>query len=287
MKIEIDPSSGFCFGVVYAISKAELILKKWGKLYVIGDIVHNDEEVKRLANMGMTVIDHEQLKKLKNQRVLIRAHGEPPETYKIAYQNNIELIDATCPVVLNLQKKVRQSYHKMKQINGQVVIFGKPDHPEVIGLHGQTQYNAIIIQSTDQALEKINFSKPVELFSQTTKNLQQYYNLVNFIQQRMKAPFHYHDSICRLVANRNKHFEQFCKNKDIILFVSGKKSSNGKMLFQVCKNVNPKTYFLSSPDEINFNWFNGNEYVGICGATSTPQWLMQKVKEKLENYFAI
>ena len=293
MKVIIDNQSGFCFGVVYAINKAESILREQGHLYVLGDIVHNEQEVERLTQMGMEVIDHEQFKQLNNTQVLIRAHGEPTETYKIAYENNIKLIDASCPVVLRLQNQIRQVYQDMKGQDGQVVIFGKPNHPEVVGLRSQTNYEAIVIQSMED-LDKIDFSRPVALFAQTTKNLKLFYQIVGEIGKRMKqtmgkdqVPFQYYDTICRQVSHRDRELQQFCKDKDVVLFVSGKKSSNGKMLYGVCKQVNPNTYFISSPDEIDFSWFNPHDTVGICGATSTPQWLMEKVKDHLKEKFDV
>ncbi len=241
----------------------------------------------------MEVIDQEKLKQLKDTQVLIRAHGEPTETYKIAYENNIKLIDASCPVVLRLQNQIRQVYMEMRGKQGQVVIFGKPNHPEVIGLRSQTDYQAIVIQGLEE-LDKIDFSKPVALFSQTTKNLKLFYQIIKEIRRRMEQtlgteniPFRYYDTICRQVSHRDKELQIFCQDKDVVLFVSGKKSSNGKMLYEVCKKVNPNTYFISSPDEIDFSWFSPDDTVGICGATSTPQWLMQKVKLALAQWFNV
>ena len=291
MKVIIDNQSGFCFGVVYAISKAEEILKQKGHLYVLGDIVHNEQEVKRLTKMGLEVIDHERFRQLHDTEVLIRAHGEPSETYKIAFENNIRLIDASCPVVLRLQNQIRQEYEEMKRLGGQIVIFGKPNHPEVIGLRSQTGYEAIVIQGLED-LDKIDFSRPVALFSQTTKNLKLFYQIIKEIGNRMKkamgtdqVPFRYYDTICRQVSHRDRELQQFCKDKDIVLFVSGKKSSNGRMLYEVCKSVNPNTKFISGTDEIDLSWFRGDETVGICGATSTPQWLMEQVKDFLSSRF--
>ncbi len=293
MKVIIDENSGFCFGVVYAISKAEEILKQDGHLYVLGDIVHNDEEVKRLKKMGLEVISRDDLKRLKDTKVLIRAHGEPAETYQIAFRNNIQLLDASCPIVLRLQNQVRNAYQQMKQQSGQVVIYGKPDHPEVIALRSQANYEAIVIQSEDE-LDKLDYTRPIAIFAQTTKNLEKYYYIIDTIRQRMQqalgrqeVPFFYYDTVCRQVSNRDKELQIFCKDKDVVLFVSGKKSSNGRMLFGECKKVNPNTYFISSPDEVDLSWFKGNETVGICGATSTPQWLMQKVKNYLTEHFEI
>ncbi len=286
MKIIIDDRSGFCFGVVYAIEKAESQLKKSKQLYCLGDIVHNNEEVKRLQNIGLKTITKEEFRKLRDTTVLIRAHGEPPETYKIAYENNIRLIDASCPVVLKLQNLVRVGYLEMKKKNGQVVIFGKPGHAEVIGLQGQTQNEAIIINGKED-LDKLDFSRPVYLYAQTTKSVDQFYEIVEIIKQRLDkdVDFVYHDTICRQVAFRDKELRNFCKDKDIILFISGKKSSNGRMLYEVCKKQNPNTKFISSVEEIDLSWFKGDETVGICGATSTPQWLMEKAKRFLEEKF--
>lgn len=291
MKVIIDDNSGFCFGVVYAIEKAETYLNKDGKLYCLGDIVHNDEEVKRLSSLGLKTINRDELENIKDAKVLIRAHGEPPETYKTAAKNNLTLIDATCPVVLKLQVNVRKAYDSMKQKNGQVVIFGKEQHAEVIGLRGQTKYEAIVIKDFDE-LDKIDFTRPVALFAQTTKNLELYYKIAEEIKRRMlqaqgreDVDFEFHDTVCRQVSHRDRDLPEFCKDKDVVLFISGKKSSNGRMLYEVCKKANPNAHFVSSVDEIDLSWFSGKETVGICGATSTPQWLMQNAKAYLEANF--
>ncbi|PID88309.1 MAG: 4-hydroxy-3-methylbut-2-enyl diphosphate reductase [Bacteroidia bacterium] len=289
MKIEIDSNSGFCFGVVKAIKVAEEELKKEKKLYCLGDIVHNDAEVKRLEQLGLITINHNQFKELKNAKVLLRAHGEPPETYRIAQNNNIELIDASCPIVLNLQKKIDHSFKQISPIDGQLVIFGKPGHAEVVGLLGHTDNKGIVI-SSEEDLNKIDFKKPVHIFSQTTKSPKEYFSLINEIKKRMKTAqnteqIHFvgNDTICRQVSNRDVLLEQFAQNYEIIIFVSGKKSSNGKVLYNVCKARNKRTYFVSEAEDLQKNWFTDVSSVGICGATSTPAWLMQKIKEAISN----
>lgn len=278
--IEIDKNSGFCFGVVYAIEKAETNLNKNKKIFCIGDIVHNSEEIKRLEKKGLITINHNQLEELENETVLIRAHGEPPETYKTILKNNLKIIDASCPVVLKLQCKIKNGYEKIKSSDGQIVIFGKKGHAEVNGLVGQTNNNAIIISSLDE-IERIDFNKDIIIFSQTTKNLDDFRNLVAAIEKRTKETgvrFEYHDTICRQVSNREKKIREFCRKKDLVLFVSGKKSSNGKVLFKVCEESNSNSYKISSIDEIDKKWFHNVETIGICGATSTPLWLMEEVK---------
>ncbi len=292
MNIEIDKRSGFCFGVVYAIQKAENELKNKDKLYCLGDIVHNSEEVKRLENKGLITINHEEFKKLTNAEVLIRAHGEPPETYKTALKNNIKLIDASCPVVLKLQNKIKKGFDVIEKKKGQIIIFGKKGHAEVNGLVGQTNGKAIVISKLED-LKSIDFSKPINIFSQTTKNLEKYSEIINEIKKRAinivgenDIDFVSNDTICRQVSNRYEDLENFSKEKDVIIFVSGKKSSNGKVLYQVCKNHNDKSYFVSNTNEINFNWIKKTDSVGICGATSSPLWLMENVKKYIENYFS-
>ena len=287
MRIEIDQNSGYCFGVEFAIEMAEDTLKESGKLYSLGDIVHNDMEVRRLEKLGLQVIDREQLKDLKNCQVLIRAHGEPPETYQIALENNIELIDASCPVVLKLQNRVKNAYNKSKEENGQIVIYGKQGHAEVIGLTGQTSEEAIVVME-DEDLEKIDFSRPVTLFSQTTKSTKGFYNLKQKLEERISEEqelteenFKANDSICRQVSNREPQLIRFSNDHDVILFVSGKKSSNGKALHQVCKSVNENSYFIESEKDLKLEWFEYADSVGICGATSTPTWLMERVRDRL------
>ena len=285
MKIEIDNNSGFCFGVMRATSTAESELEKKQPLYCLGDIVHNGQEVERLTRLGLITIDHTQLASPQNARVLLRAHGEPPHTYEIARQNGIKIIDATCPVVLKLQQKIKQAY--TTHPDAQIVIYGKIGHAEVIGLEGQTEGKAIVIEDEND-LSKINFSRPIILFSQTTKSVEGFNNLVNTIKEKLSTShdgihFEYHDTICRNVANRIPNIRHFASQFDIILFVAGAKSSNGKVLFNECLSVNPHTYLVSSPDELQSEWFNGIQSVGICGATSTPKWLMEAVKQTINS----
>ncbi len=278
MRIEIDKNSGFCFGVVYAIQNAEWFLEDNDLLYSLGDIVHNDEEVKRLRKLGLVSIDREKYKQLKNATVLIRAHGEPPETYKTALENNITLIDASCPVVLKLQNRVRNAYEEGTQI----VIYGKKGHPEINGLIGQTENNAIVISDISETDEKIDWSKPIVVFSQTTKDPQKFYELVAYIKEKAQKEVKVNDTICRQVSNRAPWLRKFVRNYDVIIFVAGKKSSNGKVLYEVCRSENPRSYFVSSPAELRSEWFRNCESIGICGATSTPRWLMEEVKNVIE-----
>lgn len=288
MLINIDSDSGFCFGVVYAIQRAEDELQKNGKLFCLGDIVHNNVEVKRLENKGLITINYDKFKKLKNCNVLIRAHGAAPETYKIALQNNIKLIDASCPVVLKLQKKIKSGFDNIHKKDGQLVIFGKKGHAEVVGLVGQTHGKGIVISDFND-LEKLDYTKSVNIFAQTTKSLKDYAKIQEEIKTQMikiqktnNIDFISNNSICGQVSNRDVQLRKFSKNHDIIIFVSGKKSSNGKMLYQVCKKENEKTYFVSDIEEIKKEWFSKNYIVGICGATSTPLWLMEKIKETIK-----
>ena len=278
LKVTIDKSSGFCFGVVYAIDMAEDILDHEDYLYCLGDIVHNDEEVLRLTAKGLRIIDHDTLRELKNEKVLIRAHGEAPSTYELALNNNLTLIDASCPVVLKLQNRIKSSYDEDEQI----LIFGKHGHAEVIGLQGQTDGNAIVFQDIAE-LENIKLPNKFTLYSQTTKSTDKFYQIKDELISRgfdVKA----NDTICRQVSNRYGDLEQFVVDFDKIIFVSGKKSSNGKVLFDVCKKHNPQSYFISNLEEIDLAWFKPEDKIGICGATSTPMWLMEKVKERLETY---
>ncbi|TVR75827.1 MAG: 4-hydroxy-3-methylbut-2-enyl diphosphate reductase [Chitinophagaceae bacterium] len=285
MQITIDDQSGFCFGVVYAIQMAEDELDDSGTLYCLGDIVHNDLEVIRLNKKGLKIINHEDLKDLKDCKVLIRAHGEPPETYRTALENNIELIDASCPVVLKLQNRIKDSYVKQTEADAQVVIYGKHGHPEVIGLLGQTDNKAIVVFD-DSDLEQIDFRKPIQLFSQTTKSMDGFYKLKSKLEMRAAEYGNYNvtanDTLCRQVSNREPHLKKFAPQFDVIVFVAGKKSSNGKVLYDVCKSVNPNSFFVSLPEEIDENWFKDAETVGICGATSTPQWLMEEIAGKIQ-----
>ena len=278
VKIEIDSKSGFCFGVVNAIQKAEEELEKSGKLYCLGDIVHNNNEVERLKAKGLITINHDDLKRLRNVKVLLRAHGEPPETYRIAQENNIEIIDATCPVVLQLQKKIKRSYEETDLNVGQIVIYGKRGHAEVNGLVGQTNGKAVVIEGLND-FDQIDFNKQISLYSQTTKSVDGFKKIVDEITRRQSAgkELRYYDTICRQVANRIPNIREFARKHDLILFVCGKKSSNGKVLFEECCKVNPETKLVADISEINPNWFKGKNSIGICGATSTPKWLMEEV----------
>lgn len=278
--IEIDSESGFCFGVTTAIKKAEEELAKGTPLYCLGDIVHNGQECERLKKLGLITINHEEYAKLKNVKVLLRAHGEPPETYRIAAENNIEIIDATCPVVLRLQKRIKQEYtSKESEKEKQIVIYGKNGHAEVLGLVGQTNGEAIVIEKIEE-VDKIDLNKDVRLYSQTTKSLDEFRSIVSYIEQNISksATFQYFDTICRQVANRMPNIRKFAASHDVILFVCGQKSSNGKILFHECKEINPNTYQVDKPEDIDMEWFWDAKSIGICGATSTPKWLMDKCK---------
>lgn len=284
LKIEIDNGSGFCFGVTTAIRKAEEELAKGSKLYCLGDIVHNGMEVERLHEQGLITIDHEQLRNLHNAKVLLRAHGEPPETYEIARQNNIEIIDATCPVVLALQSRIKRKWNDSPE--AQTVIFGKKGHAEVLGLVGQTHGEAIVVENLDDVKKKLDFSKDINLYSQTTKNLDEYRRIVDYIQNNIShtAAFKSFDTICRQVANRMPHIAEFAAHHDVILFVSGRKSSNGHALFTRCKEVNANSHLIEREEEIDYSWFKDAETVGICGATSTPKWLMEECRDAILRY---
>ena len=290
MVVEIDQNSGYCFGVEFAIKMAEDEMQESGHLYCLGDIVHNDMEVKRLHNKGLRVINRDQLREIRDAKVLIRAHGEPPETYQTAMQNNLELIDASCPVVLKLQNRVKHAFDQMQKENGQIVIYGKKGHAEVIGITGQTGGEAIII-TTEEDLDKIDFSRPVTLFSQTTKSTKGFYHIKHLIKERLTkekadfvdGDFIANDSICRQVSNREPNLVKFSNDHDVIIFVSSKKSSNGKALFSVCLNENPRSYFIGNEEDLELNWFGADDSVGICGATSTPMWLMEKVADRIRS----
>jgi len=285
MQVIIDIKSGFCFGVKNAIALAEKELKEGKPFYCLGDIVHNEEEVLRLEKLGMEVIDRNSFKNLSNCKVLIRAHGEPPETYAHAKENNIELIEGTCPVVLKLQEKIRKKNSELNE-NGTLIIFGKPDHPEVIGLNGQVGNRAIIVQ-TPEDLNKIDFSKPVKLFAQTTMSREKYHQLRTELENRMSDPmlFESCDSICGQVANRGPWLEEFSKSVDAVVFVGGKKSSNSKVLYNHCKSVNANSFFVSSPGELESVSLREFKKIGVCGATSTPQWLMEDVAKTIEKKY--
>ena len=280
-KIEIDNGSGFCFGVTTAINKAETELAKGNTLYCLGDIVHNGMECERLKNMGLITINHEEMKKLHNVKVLLRAHGEPPETYALAKENNIEIIDATCPVVLQLQRRIKRQYDNNQ--SAQIVIFGKPGHAEVLGLVGQTNSQAKVIAHFDD-VETLDFGKDIYLYSQTTKSLDEFHRIIEYIQDHISptATFRSFDTICRQVANRMPNVSGFASRHDLVLFVCGRKSSNGRVLYNECKRINPNSYQIEDPSEIQAEWLKGVVSIGICGATSTPKWLMEQCKEKIE-----
>lgn len=281
--IEIDSHSGFCFGVTTAIQKAEEELGKTGKLYCLGDIVHNSDEVQRLNEKGLQIITHEDLAHLHDVKVLLRAHGEPPSTYEIARRNNIEIIDATCPVVLQLQRRIKKSFDAAEGERPQIVIYGKNGHAEVNGLVGQTSGRAIVVQNLDD-LDLLDFTRPIALYSQTTKSLEGFREVITEIRKRM-APgvkFESYDTICRQVANRVEKLQDFARSHSLVFFVSGKKSSNGKVLCENCRQVNPRTHLIANASEIGPAWLEGAETIGICGATSTPRWLMEQVKNRIE-----
>ena len=280
--VEIDSTSGFCFGVVNAIKKAEEELAKGGVLYCLGDIVHNNLEVERLARLGLRTINHEEFGQLKNVKVLLRAHGEPPSTYETAKRNNIEIIDASCPVVLRLQRRIKDKHNNEVENDTQIVIYGEIGHAEVNGLMGQTDSNAIVIENKAD-LEKLDFTKNICLFSQTTKPLDGFREVIDIISARISpdAQFEYFDTICRQVSNRIPNIKDFATKHDLILFVAGKKSSNGKVLFSECKKYNSNSYFVSSPDEIDPDVIKEGLSIGVCGATSTPKWQMEEVEKKV------
>ena len=290
MNVEIDQNSGYCFGVEFAIQMAEDEMLDGTTLYCLGDIVHNDMEVARLNEKGLRVINREELKQLKDCRVLIRAHGEPPETYQLALDNNIELVDASCPVVLKLQNRVKHAYDLVKSKDGQIVIYGKKGHAEVVGLTGQTNQEAIVVM-TEEDLDQIDFSKPVTLFSQTTKSTKGFYQLKELIEKRLEqengslevVDFKANDSICRQVSNREPQLRKFSQLHDVIVFVSGRKSSNGRALYGVCKETNDRSYFVENELNLDKGWFQAGDSVGICGATSTPMWLMERVADYIRN----
>ena len=278
IQVEIDNGSGFCFGVTTAIKKAEEELSAGKKLYCLGDIVHNGMEVERLTEMGLITINHEQLKDLHDVKVLLRAHGEPPETYELAKRNRIEIIDATCPVVLQLQKRIKKQFFNNPE--AQIVIFGKNGHAEVLGLVGQTKSEAIVIEHFDEVTQ-LDFSKDIYLYSQTTKSLDEFHRIIEYIQAHIRqgAIFKSFDTICRQVANRMPNIKRFAAQHDVVLFVSGRKSSNGKVLYNECKSVNPNSYHIENAGEIDLAWLAKANTVGICGATSTPKWLMEECRD--------
>ena len=281
MEIEIDNGSGFCFGVTTAIRKAEEELEQGSTLYCLGDIVHNGMECERLKGLGLVTINHEDMRELHDVKVLLRAHGEPPETYELARRNHIEIIDATCPVVLQLQKRIKKQYDESR--TSQIVIFGKRGHAEVLGLVGQTQSNAIVIENFDE-VKRLDFTRDIYLYSQTTKSLDEYHRIIDYIQSHISsgATFKSFDTICRSVANRMPNISQFAARHDLILFVCGRKSSNGKVLYNECLRVNPNTHLVEDAHEIEPSWLDGIQSVGICGATSTPRWLMEQCRDAIQ-----
>lgn len=280
VEVSIDPESGFCFGVKNAVTKALDELSDGQPLYSLGAMVHNPVEVKRLSDMGLVVIDHNQFAMLKDAKVIFRAHGEPPTSYNNLKDRNIKLIDATCPVVLRLQARIKAAYQEMLKCNGQVVLFGKKGHAEVVGLIGQTDGNAILVENEDD-LHKVDFSRPIEFFSQTTKDVGKFMQLVRILEQRA-SQFSWHDTICRQVANRGPHLKEFASNHDLMIFVGGQDSSNAKALFGMCKQVNSNSYFIENADELRIEWFDGVRSIGISGATSTPSWLIANVKDRID-----
>ena len=283
MVIEIDEGSGFCFGVTRAIGKAEEELGNGKKLYCLGDIVHNGKECSRLQQLGLETIDHNTYNTLHDANVLLRAHGEPPSTYKKAQENNIHIIDATCPVVLHLQERIRKEYLADTERKKQIVIFGKNGHAEVLGLVGQTEGTAIVIEKPEE-VEQLDFHRDICLYSQTTKPLDGFRKIVDYIQNHIspEATFKYADTICRQVANRMPHIREFSSRHDVILFVCGKKSSNGRVLFSQCLDVNPRSYMIDTASEVDPSWLQDCSSVGICGATSTPKWLMEECKVRIQ-----
>ncbi|MCI7400326.1 MAG: 4-hydroxy-3-methylbut-2-enyl diphosphate reductase [Prevotella sp.] len=282
LKIEIDEGSGFCFGVTTAIKKAEEELANGSNLYCLGDIVHNGMECERLKRMGLTTINHDEMKQLHNAKVLLRAHGEPPTTYALAIRNEIEIIDATCPVVLQLQRRICRQYECCP--DAQIVIFGKPGHAEVLGLVGQTQNHAIVIAHFED-VKKLDFTHDIYLYSQTTKSLDEFHRIIDYIQTHISptATFRSFDTICRQVANRMPNVSNFARRHDLVLFVCGRKSSNGRVLFDECRRVNPNSQLIEGPEEIKKEWLKDVTTIGICGATSTPKWLMQQCREAIIN----
>ena len=280
VQIEIDNGSGFCFGVTTAIKKAEEELAAGKTLYCLGDIVHNGMECERLKQLGLVTINHEEMKQLHGVKVLLRAHGEPPSTYEIARENDIEIIDATCPVVLQLQRRIKKQYDACPE--AQIVIFGKPGHAEVLGLVGQTESKAIVIANVEE-VKRLDFTRDIYLYSQTTKSLDEFHRIIEYIQEHIspEATFKSFDTICRQVANRMPNISTFAARHDLVLFVCGRKSSNGKVLFNECKSVNPNSHLIEGPEEIKKEWLDGVRTIGICGATSTPKWLMEQCRDAI------
>ena len=283
MKVTIDDKSGFCAGVVRAISEAERALQSGGTVYCLGDIVHNRVEVQRLESLGLKTIAHKDLESLSGCRVLIRAHGEPPSTYTLAAERGVEVIDATCPVVAALQQRVKRAYAKMQECNGTVVILGKRGHAEVVGLTGQVAEDAIVVEGV-QDLGLVDFSRPIYFLSQTTQSVALFESLCNEMKARLaeQSMLTVDDTICRRVSSRESHLRSFARSSDVIIFVCGRKSSNGKVLFEICREENPRSYNIEEASEIDPQWFDGATSVGVCGATSTPSWLMNNVAKEIE-----
>lgn len=290
MVVEVDKYSGFCFGVQNAVEIAEKALAAGEKVFSLGPIVHNDKEVERLSALGLESIDHDHFRLLHDARVLIRAHGEPPTTYTTALENNISIIEATCPIVKRLQSRIKNAWIASREDHGQIVIFGKPGHAEVVGLMGQINDEGILISGPSD-LDRIDILRPVYLFAQTTMGITAYNAIADLLRQKMRASgiadserrLIVNRTICGQVSNREPHLKEFAKKHDAIIFVSGRESSNGKMLYAVCKSINPDTHFVSSPEEIQKSWFTGKKSAGICGATSTPKWLIEKVRDIISN----
>ena len=280
LQIEIDNGSGFCFGVTTAIQKAEEELAAGKTLYCLGDIVHNGMECERLKQLGLVTINHEEMSRLHGVKVLLRAHGEPPSTYELARENDIEIIDATCPVVLQLQRRIKRQYDACPE--AQIVIFGKPGHAEVLGLVGQTESKAIVIANVEE-VKRLDFTRDIYLYSQTTKSLDEFHRIIEYIQEHISpdATFKSFDTICRQVANRMPNISAFASRHDLVLFVCGRKSSNGKVLFNECKSVNPNSHLIEGPEEIKKEWLEGVNTIGIWGATSTPKWPMEQCRDAI------
>ncbi len=283
MNVVIDDGSGFCFGVRRAIATLEEELSSNNPVYCVGDIVHNEREIERLQNKGLKIIDVENLTTLHDCAVLFRAHGEPPSSYSIVKKNNLRLTDATCPVVLKLQQRIRESWKRLSKIGGQVVLFGKKGHAEVIGLMGQTNNECVLIENESQ-IYLIDSSKPTEVFSQTTKDPEQYSYLIRKIEEHVNNTVEAHHTICRQMSDRAQRLQNFANSHDMIIFVGGAKSSNSKVLYEICKNINPNSFFVTNENEVSEDWFSTMpSSVGIFGATSTPLWLMENVKNKILN----
>jgi 4-hydroxy-3-methylbut-2-enyl diphosphate reductase len=283
MEVIIDDNSGFCFGVVRAIGEAESALERVGDVYSLGDIVHNRVEVQRLEQRGLHTVSHEDMSQLVGRTLLIRAHGEPPRTYRMAEELGITIIDATCPVVARLQRRLREAYDKMQEVGGSVVLLGKRGHAEVIGLTGQADDDVVVIEG-EKDLENVDFTRPIYFLSQTTQSIALFNHLADIIKMRAgEAIVTIDDTICRRVAGREALLSDFSRSVDVVIFVSGRKSSNGRVLYEVCRSANPRSYNVEESAEIELSWFEGAERVGICGATSTPRWLMEDVAEWIKS----